>query len=94
MLGLGYRHQVNRVTLSQQENIMSDFITIKAASNLFNVPVMTLHWALRNNKIEGVHAGTGGCSKTSRLDGRLVYHNLVSVSSVIRWQAGRLKADL
>jgi hypothetical protein len=32
---------------------MSDFITIKAASNLFNVSIMTLHWALRNNKIEG-----------------------------------------
>jgi hypothetical protein len=69
---------------------MSDYITIKAASNLFNVPVMTLHWALRNNKIDGVHAGTGGDSKASRLDGRLVYHNLVGVSSVIKWQAGRL----
>jgi hypothetical protein len=38
---------------------MSDFITIKAASNLFNVSIMTLHGALRNNKIDGVHAGTG-----------------------------------
>jgi hypothetical protein len=52
-----------------------------------------LHRALRNNKIDGVHAGTGGDSKVSRLDGRLVYHNLVSVSSVIKWQAGRLNAD-
>jgi hypothetical protein len=52
---------------------------------------MTLHWALRNNKIDGVHAGTGGDSKASRLDGRLVYHNLVSVSSVIKWQANRLE---
>ena len=69
---------------------MSDFITIKAASNLFNVPVMTLHWALRNNKIDGVHVGTGGDSKASRLDGRLVYHNLISFNSVIKWQAGRL----
>jgi hypothetical protein len=57
---------------------MSDFITIKAASNLFNVPVMTLHWALRNNKIDGVHAGTGGDSKASRLDG---------VSCIIIWSA-------
>jgi hypothetical protein len=73
---------------------MSDFITIKAASNLFNVPVMTLHWALRNNKIDGVHAGTGGDSKVSRLGGRLVYHNLVSVSSVSKWQANRLKSDM
>jgi hypothetical protein len=55
---------------------------------------MTLHWALRNNKIDGVHAGTGGDSKVSRLDGRLVYHNLVSVSSVIKWQANRLKSDM
>jgi hypothetical protein len=69
---------------------MSDFITIKAASNLFNVSIMTLHGALRNNKIDGVHAGTGGDSKASRLDGRLVYHNLVSVSSIIKWQEGRL----
>jgi len=73
---------------------MSDFITIKAASNLFSVPVMTLHGALRNNKINGIHAGTGGCPKASSLGGRLVYHNLVSVSSVIKWQANRLKADL
>jgi hypothetical protein len=70
---------------------MSDFITIKAASNLFDVPVMILHWALRNNKIEGIHAGTGGDPKASGLDGRLVYHNLVSVSSVIRWNADRMK---
>jgi hypothetical protein len=91
---MGYYHQVNHVTLNQQENIMSDFITIKAASNLFNVPVMTLHWALRNNKIDGVHAGTGGDSKASRLDGRLVYHNLVSVSSVIKWQSTRLKSGV
>ena len=73
---------------------MSDFITIKAASNLFNVSIMTLHGALRNNKIDGVHAGTGGCPKASRLDGRLVYHNLVSVSSVIKWQVNRLKSDM
>jgi hypothetical protein len=70
---------------------MSDYITIKAASNLFNVPTQTLHRALRNNKIDGVHAGTGGDPKVSRLDGRLVYHNLVSVSSVTRWQVERLK---
>jgi hypothetical protein len=61
---------------------MSDFITIKAASNLFNVPVMTLHWALRNNKIDGVHAGTGGDSKASRLDGRLVYHNWSALAAL------------
>lgn len=70
---------------------MSDFITIKAAANLFDVPVQTLHWALRNNKIDGVHVGTGGDSRVSHLDGRLVYHNLVSVSSVIRWNADRMK---
>jgi hypothetical protein len=73
---------------------MSDYITVKAAANLFNVPAQTLHWALRSNKIEGVHAGTGGDAKASRLDGRLVYHNLVSVSSVTQWQAGRLKYDV
>ena len=70
---------------------MSDFITIKAAANLFNVPVMTLHWALRNNKIDGVHVGKGGNSTSSNLDGRLTYHNLVSVSSVIRWNSDRMK---
>jgi hypothetical protein len=63
---------------------MQDLITVKHASRLFDLPVQSIHYLLRSGKIDGIHAGTAGNPRYSGKDGKLVYHNLVSVSSIER----------
>jgi hypothetical protein len=63
---------------------MQDLITVKHASRLFNLPVQSVHYLLRTGKIDGIQVGTGGPGWYSGKDGKLVYHNLVSVSSIER----------
>ena len=63
---------------------MQDLITVKHASRLFNLPIQSVHYLLRTGKIEGVQVGTAGPGWYSGKDGKLVYHNLVSVSSIER----------
>lgn len=63
---------------------MQDLITVKHASRLFDLPVQSIHYLLRSGKIDGIHVGTAGDAKYSGKDGKLVYHNLVSVSSIER----------
>jgi hypothetical protein len=63
---------------------MQDLITVKHASRLFDLPVQSVHYLLRTGKIDGVQVGTAGPGWYSGKDGKLVYHNLVSVSSIER----------
>ena len=71
---------------------MQDLITVKHASRLFDLPVQSIHYLLRSGKIDGVHVGTAGDAKYSGKDGKLVYHNLVSVSSIDRHVTSKIQA--
>jgi len=63
---------------------MQDLITVKHAIRLFDMPVQSVHYLLRVGKIDGIQVGTAGPGWYSGKDGKLVYHNLVSVSSIER----------
>ena len=63
---------------------MQDLITVKHASRLFDMPVQSVHYLLRVGKIDGIQVGTAGPGWYSGKDGKLVYHNLVSISSIER----------
>jgi len=70
---------------------MQDLITVKHASRLFDLPVQSVHYLLRVGKIDGVNVGTAGPGWYSGKDGKLVYHNLVSVASIERHIMSKVK---
>ena len=63
-------------------NNQTEFVTIKKASALFSIPARRLHYWLQQGKIDGYHAGQGGYAYQTNFGGRVIYHNLVSISSV------------
>lgn len=70
--------------MKNRKEIQNDLVTVKYAARLCKVKPNTVHYWLTNDKAAGIHVGQGGYPYATSLDGRVIYHNLVSLKDCFK----------